>query len=245
MFCFELCICYSFLWRSWWRIFACHLFLSRRTRPGLLWAQLAVLTRWFFQSSQMTIGVSGLFRALTARSVVRYEERERDDSSPLLAPKYSYAISLDFCSDPIPQATWDFQIIPPQVALILEKKTSPPFFISKNKYNEEVTSGEITKACVFKFPSFLFVKFLLYEVTMKFLVPGGTSCLSHWPIQRPQTLAKTVPHTYKAHQKFAIFCMMSGSKTKNNQKVTYHQLFWKLRQFHLFQLWHELVQIQE
>ena len=44
-------------------------------------------------------------RALTARSVVRHEERERDDSSPLLAPEYSYAISLDFCSDPIPQAT--------------------------------------------------------------------------------------------------------------------------------------------
>ena len=59
-------------------------------------------------------------RALTARSVVRHEERERDDSSPLLAPEYSYAISLDFCSDPIPQATWDFQIIPLQVALILE-----------------------------------------------------------------------------------------------------------------------------
>ena len=57
-------------------------------------------------------------RALTARSVVRHEERERDDSSPLLAPEYSYAISLDFCSDPIPEATWDFQIIPPQVALI-------------------------------------------------------------------------------------------------------------------------------
>ena len=31
---------------------------------------------------------------------MRHEERERDDSSPLLAPEYSYAISLDFLFRP-------------------------------------------------------------------------------------------------------------------------------------------------
>jgi len=54
-------------------------------------------------------------------------------------------------------------------------------------------SGEVTKACVAGFASFLPVKLRLYDVTMVFFSPFLMSFLSHCPIQGPQALASTTP----------------------------------------------------
>ena len=53
-------------------------------------------------------------------------------------------------------------------------------------------SGEVTKACVFGFPSARFEKFLLNECTIVFFSPLSAPSLSHCPIHGPQAFVNTL-----------------------------------------------------
>mmetsp|Transcript_33676 Transcript_33676/g.82632 ORF Transcript_33676/g.82632 Transcript_33676/m.82632 type:complete len:486 (+) Transcript_33676:505-1962(+) len=56
-------------------------------------------------------------------------------------------------------------------------------------------SGDVTNACVFGFASLRAVKLRLYDVTIVFAAPCGTSSRRHWPMHGPHALASTVPPT--------------------------------------------------
>jgi hypothetical protein len=55
------------------------------------------------------------------------------------------------------------------------------------------SSGDVTNAWVAGLASLRPVKLRLYDVTMVFFSPFLTSLRSHWPMQGPQALARTVP----------------------------------------------------
>jgi len=59
----------------------------------------------------------------------------------------------------------------------------------------DLTSGDVTKACVAGLASLRPVKLRLYDVTMVFFSPLATSFRSHWPMHGPQALASTTPPT--------------------------------------------------
>ena len=61
------------------------------------------------------------------------------------------------------------------------------------KVRAAVISGLVTNPWVAGLASFLPVKFLLYEVTIVFFSPFFTLVLSHWPMQGPHALARTMP----------------------------------------------------
>ena len=61
--------------------------------------------------------------------------------------------------------------------------------------NAATISGDVTNACVFGFPSFLFAKFLLKEVTIEFARSGSLLSRFHCPIHGPQAFAIMVAPT--------------------------------------------------
>ncbi len=54
-------------------------------------------------------------------------------------------------------------------------------------------SGDVTKEWVAGFPSLRPVKFRLYDDRIELASPFLTSRRSHWPMQGPQALARTIP----------------------------------------------------